>query len=218
MDEQNTNEKKVKKVRVPKEPKVPKEKKTKKILVISSIELEPEPEPEPEPQTLSLEVPQVQEENVILPDTPPTPHSLTPPTQDVETQTDEDICICCEQPIPTKQRKKDNPNYNKEYYAQNKERICKIKEAWRKNNPDKVNTEKKREYQKKYDTEHKDQIKARREKLIVCECGEEIKAYSIVKHRKSKTHLLKIELKIAKGDSVVPVETEFDETSSSEEK
>ena len=220
MDEQITPIEKTKKVKVAKIPKEKKEKKPKKKLVLEEVELIINDEPT-EP-TLSLELPEVQEENVILPevpDTPPTPHSLTPPTQDIGTQTDEDICICCEQPIPTKQRKKDNPNYHKEYYAQNKERINKLKEEWRKNNPDKVNTEKKREYQKKYDAEHKEQILARRKKIIVCECGEEVKEYSIVKHRKSQIHQIKIELKIAKGESVVPVETtEYDDISSSEEK
>ena len=176
-----------------------------------------ETEPEPQTEQLSLELPVEEVENIIVvpevpvevPDTPP-----SPTTQDASTQTDEEICICCEQKF---KRKKDDPEYWKNYYRNNKDKLKQQKKDWREKNPDKVNSEAKREYQKKYDAEHKEQINERRKKEITCECGEIVKQFSIVKHRKSKTHKLLIELKVAKGESVVPVETEFDDSSSSEE-
>ena len=232
MDEQNTTieiEKKVKKARVPKEPKepkVPKEKKEKKEKKprkkleedIEDIEII-ETEPEPQTEQLTLELPVEEVENIIVvpevpvevPDTPP-----SPTTQDASTQTDEEICICCEQKF---KRKKDDPEYWKNYYRNNKDKLKQQKKDWREKNPDRVNSEAKREYQKKYDAEHKEQINQRRKREITCECGEIVKQFSFVKHRKSKTHKLLIELKVAKGESVVPVEveTEYDDSSSSEE-
>jgi len=111
-------------------------------------------------------------------------------------------CIDCAK----KRSKKDNPNYWKEYYAEHKSKLLQQKKDWRDKNKDKVNSVKRKEYQKEYDSKHKAQIKARRERLITCECGEELKHYSLLNHRKkSKTHTLKIQLKIAKGENIVPV-------------
>jgi len=142
---------------------------------------------------------------------------VIPPTKimcDAECQTDpipepepEPIpCAECSQPKIKKASKKDNPNYYKEYYEANKEIIRQQKKDWRDKNKDKVNTEKKKEYQKAYDAKNKEKIKARRERLILCECGETLKHFSLRGHRnKSQTHKLKIELRIAKGEIIVPI-------------
>lgn len=153
---------------------------------------------------------------------PPVVEILPPPPTkimcDAETQTEvEEVeenvpCVECSK----KRSKKDNPNYWKEYYAENKEKLIQQKKQWRDKNKDKINTEKRKEYQKEYDAKHKDKIKARRERLIVCECGEELKHYSLLNHRKkSKTHTLKIELKIAKGEIIIPVASMEEEDTSS---
>jgi len=147
---------------------------------------------------------------------------------DAECQTDpipepEPIpCAECSQPKEKKASKKDNPNYYKEYYEANKEIIRQQKKDWREKNKDKVNTEKKKEYQKQYDAKNKDKIKARRERLILCECGETLKHFSLRGHRnKSQNHKLKLELRIARGENIV-LATDFNEeedtssTSSSE--
>jgi hypothetical protein len=135
-----------------------------------------------------------------------------PPTKimcDAETQTEveeeeEEVVPCMD--CAKKRSKKDNPNYWKEYYAENKSKLLQQKKDWRDKNKDKVNSVKRKEYQKEYDSKHKEQIKKRRERLITCECGEELKHYSLLNHRKkSKTHTLKIQLKIAKGENIVPV-------------
>jgi hypothetical protein len=148
---------------------------------------------------------------VLLPDPPIV--EVIPPTKimcDAECQTDpipepEPIpCAECSQPKVKKASKKDNPNYYKEYYEANKEIIRQQKKEWRDKNKDKVNTEKKKEYQKAYDAKNKDKIKARRERLILCECGETLKHFSLRGHRnKSNNHKLKIELKIARGENIV---------------
>ena len=52
-------------------------------------------------------------------------------------------------------------------------------------------------YNKKYYEEHKDKIKERNRnsfkeeyrRIVICECGKEIKHYSIPKHKLSKRHL-----------------------------
>ena len=138
----------------------------------------------------------------------------------METQTDpepepEPELPCFECLVKTKRTKKDNPNYWKEYYAENKSKIDKQKKEWREKNKDKVNTTKRREYQKVYDAKNKGKIKERRERIILCECGEEIKHFSLKNHRvRSKTHKLKVELKIAKGEIIVPVQ-EFNEDDTS---
>jgi hypothetical protein len=141
-----------------------------------------------------------------------------PKTKEMETQTDlepEPELPCFECLEKTKRTKKDNPNYWKEYYAENKSKIDKQKKEWREKNKDKVNTTKRREYQKVYDAKNKEKIKERRERIILCECGEEIKHFSLKNHRvKSKTHKLKVELKIAKGEIIVPVQ-EFNEDDTS---
>ena len=153
----------------------------------------------------------------------------SPKTKDVETQTDpgnfqflsanadepEQELPCFECLVKTKKTKKDNPNYWKEYYAENKAKIDKQKKEWREKNKEKVNTSKRREYQKDYDEKNKEKIKARRERIIFCECGEEVKHFSLKNHRvKSKTHKLKVELKIAKGEIIVPVQ-DFNEDDTS---
>jgi len=143
-----------------------------------------------------------------------------PKTKEMETQTDpepepEPELPCFECLEKTKRTKKDNPNYWKEYYAENKLKIDKQKKEWREKNKDKVNTTKRREYQKVYDAKNKEKIKERRERIILCECGEEIKHFSLKNHRvRSKTHKLKVELKIAKGEIIVPVQ-EFNEDDTS---
>jgi hypothetical protein len=155
-------------------------------------------------------------ELAFVPDTPP----VEPKTKEMETQTDpepepEQELPCFECLEKTKRTKKDNPNYWKEYYAENKSKIDKQKKEWREKNKDKVNTTKRREYQKIYDAKNKEKIKERRERIILCECGEEIKHFSLKNHRvKSKTHKLKVELKIAKGEIIVPVQ-EFNEDDTS---
>lgn len=149
------------------------------------------------------------------------PVVVSPPPKimcDAETQTEveeEEVvpCIDCSK----KRSKKDNPNYWKEYYAENKSKLLQQKKDWRDKNKDKVNSVKRKEYQKEYDSKHKEQIKARRERLITCECGEELKHYSLLNHRKkSKTHTLKIQLKIAKGEIIVPVAELTEEDTSSD--
>lgn len=152
---------------------------------------------------------------------PPVEVPPPPPTKimcDAETQTEvEEVeenvpCVECSK----KRSKKDNPNYWKEYYAENKAKLTQQKKEWRDKNKHKINTEKRKEYQKAYDSAHKDKIKARRERLIVCECGETLKHYSLLNHRKrSKSHTLKIELKIAKGEIIVPVASMEEEDTSS---
>jgi lipopolysaccharide export LptBFGC system permease protein LptF len=96
--------------------------------------------------------------------------------------------------MDVKIRKKDDKDYWKKYYAEHKEKLLQQKKEWRENNKDRINNEKKKEYQKKYDEEHKEQIKQRREKLVLCECGDEVKQFSIQKHKLSKLHKLKCEL------------------------
>lgn len=143
---------------------------------------------------------------------------------DAECQTDpipepEPIpCAECSQPKEKKASKKDNPNYYKEYYEANKEVIRQQKKDWREKNKDKVNTEKKKQYQKEYDAKNKDKINARRKRLILCECGETIKHFSLRGHRnKSENHKLKLELKKARGENIVlasDFNEEEDDTSS----
>jgi hypothetical protein len=144
---------------------------------------------------------------VLMPDPVPVPIKVM---CDAECQTDpipepEPIpCAECSQPKEKKASKKDNPNYYKEYYETNKEIIRKQKKDWREKNKDKVNTEKKKEYQKEYDAKNKEKIKKRRERLILCECGETLKHFSLRGHRnKSQTHKLKIELRKARGENIV---------------
>lgn len=138
----------------------------------------------------------------------------------METQTDlepepEPELPCFECLTKTKRTKKDNPNYWKEYYAENKAKIDKQKKEWREKNKEKVNTSKRREYQKDYDEKNKEKIKARRERIILCECGEEVKHFSLKNHRvRSKMHKLKVDLKIAKGEIIVPVQ-DFNEDDTS---
>lgn len=133
-----------------------------------------------------------------------------PKTKEMETQTDDFECLVC-----SSKRKSDDPDYWKKYYEANKEKLKEQKKKWRDANKDKVNSEKKKEYQKKYDAKNKDKIKARRERLIVCECGEEMKAFSLRKHKTSKIHKLKVELKIARGETIVETPIEEDEDNSS---
>lgn len=127
----------------------------------------------------------------------------------ISTQTDDFECLAC-----ASKRKSDDPDYWKKYYEANKEKLKEQKKKWREANKDKVNNEKKKEYQKKYDAKNKDKIKARRERLIVCECGEEMKAFSLRKHKTSKIHKLKVELKIARGETIVETPIEEDDNSS----
>jgi hypothetical protein len=158
---------------------------------------------------------------VLIPDPVPVPIKVM---CDAECQTDpipepEPIsCAECSQPKEKKASKKDNPNYYKEYYEANKEIIRKQKKDWREKNKDKVNTEKKKEYQKEYDAKNKEKIKLRRERLILCECGETLKHFSLRGHRnKSQTHKLKLELKKARGENIVltaDFNEEEDDTSS----
>jgi transposase len=168
-----------------------------------------------------LDIPPV---DIFVPDTPP----VSPKTKEISTQTDEVECLTCEGVALcyascggvascASKRKSDDPDYWKNYYEANKERLKEQKKKWREANKDKVNNEKKKEYQKKYDAKNKDKIKARRERLVVCECGEEMKAFSLRKHKTSKIHKLRVELKIAKGIVIVetPVEEEDDNSSTS---
>lgn len=127
----------------------------------------------------------------------------------ISTQTDDFECLAC-----ASKRKCDDPDYWKKYYEANKEKLKEQKKKWREANKDKVNNEKKKEYQKKYDAKNKDKIKARRERLIFCECGEEMKAFSLRKHKTSKIHKLKVELKIARGETIVETPIEEDDNSS----
>jgi hypothetical protein len=165
--------------------------------------------------------------NIVLISDEPKTKDVMPPQEaqqkqfvSMETQTDPEPepeleLPCFECLVKTKRTKKDNPNYWKEYYAENKSKIDKQKKEWREKNKDKVNTTKRREYQKIYDAKNKEKIKERRERIILCECGEEIKHFSLKNHRvKSKTHKLKVELKIAKGEIIVPVQ-EFNEDDTS---
>lgn len=146
---------------------------------------------------------------------------VSPPPKimcDAETQTEveeEEVVPCMD--CAKKRSKKDNPNYWKEYYAEHKSKLLQQKKDWRDKNKDKVNSVKRKEYQKEYDSKHKEQIKARRERLITCECGEELKHYSLLNHRKkSKNHSLKIQLKIARGEIIVPVAEMKEEDTSSD--
>jgi hypothetical protein len=51
-----------------------------------------------------------------------------------------------------------------------------------------MNKEKKSEYRKSYELSHKEQIKERKSKLIVCECGLERDYYHKSRHLKTKKH------------------------------
>jgi hypothetical protein len=133
-----------------------------------------------------------------------------PKTKEISTQTDDFECLAC-----ASKRKSDDPDYWKKYYEANKEKLKEQKKKWRDANKDKVNSEKKKEYQRKYDAKNKDKIKERRERLVVCECGEEMKAFSLRKHKTSKIHKLKVELKIARGEPIVETPIEEDEDNSS---
>jgi len=148
--------------------------------------------------------------DIFVPDTPP----ASPKTKEISTQTDEVECLTC---VCSSKRKSDDPDYWKKYYEANKEKLKEQKKKWREANKDKVNNEKKKEYQKKYDAKNKDKIKERRERIVLCECGEEMKAFSLRKHKTSKIHKLKVELKLAKGIVIVetPVEEEDDSVSTS---
>jgi len=156
---------------------------------------------------LEKEIPEL----AFVPDTPPV-SPVSPKTREISTQTDDFECLAC-----ASKRKSDDPDYWKKYYEANKEKLKEQKKKWREANKDKVNSEKKKEYQRKYDAKNKDKIKARRERLIVCECGEEMKAFSLRKHKTSKIHKLKVELKIARGETIVetPIEDEDDNSSTS---
>jgi hypothetical protein len=90
--------------------------------------------------------------------------------------------------------KKSRAEYQKEYNQKNREKILAQKKARRMALPDKGNTQKKRDQQRKYDEINKEKIKAKRTAMILCECGEKIQ-YQNHKHLKSKTHLLKVEMK-----------------------
>jgi hypothetical protein len=138
----------------------------------------------------------------------------TEPEPELEPEPEPELpCFECLE--KTKRTKKDNPNYWKEYYAENKAKIDKQKKEWREKNKEKVNTTKRREYQKDYDEKNKEKIKARRERIILCECGEEVKHFSLKNHRvRSKMHKLKVDLKIAKGEIIVPVQ-DFNEDDTS---
>jgi glucosamine 6-phosphate synthetase-like amidotransferase/phosphosugar isomerase protein len=146
----------------------------------------------------------------LVSDTPPV-SPVSPKTREISTQTDDIECITCS----TSKRRGEDPDYWKKYYQANKEKLKEQKKKWREANKDKVNSEKKKEYQKNYDLKNKEKIKERRERLIVCECGEEMKSFSLRKHKTSKIHKLKVELKIARGQTIVetPIDDE-DDTSS----
>jgi hypothetical protein len=146
---------------------------------------------------LEKEIPELEEEE--------------PKTREISTQTDDIECITCS----TSKRRGEDPDYWKKYYQANKEKLKEQKKKWREANKDKVNSEKKKEYQKNYDLKNKEKIKERRERLIVCECGEEMKSFSLRKHKTSKIHKLKVELKIARGQSIVetPIDDEDDSSS-----
>ena len=144
--------------------------------------------------------------DIFVPDTPP----VSPKTKEISTQTDEVECLTC-----ASKRKSDDPDYWKNYYEANKEKLKEQKKKWREANKDKVNNEKKKEYQRKYDAKNKDKIKERRERLVVCECGEEMKAFSLRKHKTSKIHKLRVELKIAKGIVIVETSVEEEDDNSS---
>lgn len=126
---------------------------------------------------------------------------------DASCQTDdllESVCVKCCAP------KLDRKEYHKQYNEKNKEKISEYKKKYRQENKDKINTDAKRAYQKEYDAKNKEKIMARRNVILKCECGEEVKASSLAKHKKTKTHLLKVELRIAKGEIITPVEAELD--------
>jgi len=178
------------------------------------------PEPIPVPKVSKKKIPI----KVVLEEDSEDEKEVPPPTKimcDAETQTEveeEEVVPCMD--CAKKRSKKDNPNYWKEYYAEHKSKLLQQKKDWRDKNKDKVNSVKRKEYQKEYDSKHKEQIKKRRERLITCECGEELKHYSLLNHRKkSKTHKILLELKIARGENIVPVaklneEDEASDTSS----
>jgi len=126
---------------------------------------------------------------------------------DASCQTDdllESVCVKCCAP------KLDRKEYHKQYNEKNKEKISEYKKKYRQENKDKINTDAKRAYQKEYDAKNKEKIMARRNVILKCECGEEVKASSLAKHKKTKTHSLKVELRIAKGEIITPVEAELD--------
>jgi len=132
-------------------------------------------------------------------------------TDEVAEDENEVICVKCAGGKVN--RKKDNPDYWKQYYAKNKDKLLEQKKEWRKANPTTDEQRvKKREYQEKYDKENKDKIKERREKLILCECGANVKAFSLKKHKDTETHKLKVQLRIARGEqfiiAVIPTDEE----------
>ena len=52
------------------------------------------------------------------------------------------------------------------------------------------NRDKKLEYSREYDKTHKEEIKARRNIKVVCECGCEVLKRGLTQHRKSQKHFL----------------------------
>jgi hypothetical protein len=187
--------------------------------------------PELVPPTTDIFVPDTDDEVEDAPSPQASKQKATPSpkTKEMETQTDDlspngdlvkNLATSCEISnfeclVCSSKRKSDDPDYWKKYYEANKEKLKEQKKKWRDANKDKVNSEKKKEYQKKYDAKNKEKIKARRERLIVCECGEQMKAFSLRKHKTSKIHKIKVELKIARGETIVETPIEEDEDNSS---
>ena len=118
---------------------------------------------------------------------------------DASCQTDDLEIVCSNCCAPKLSR----AEYHRQYNEKNKEKISEYKKKYRQENKDKINTDAKREYQRKYDAEHKEAIMARRNIMIDCECGEKVKTSSLAKHKMTNTHKLKVELRIAKGETVL---------------
>jgi hypothetical protein len=76
-----------------------------------------------------------------------------------------------------------NKDKIKEYYIANREHIDSIHKIWYENNRDKISKQK-----KLYQALNKEQLKERRNKLFVCECGREISHSHKGDHLKTKIH------------------------------
>jgi len=106
--------------------------------------------------------------------------------------------ICVNRNIPNQSRKEyyqNNKtkllNQNKEYYQNNKTKVSNIHKEYYESNKTKI-----LDYKKQYRLDNKDLIKKKKDVLIKCECGCEIKKYNLKLHKQTKKHLKNMELKL----------------------
>ena len=71
----------------------------------------------------------------------------------------------------------------KEYYEENKDIILEYHKEYRENNKDKI-----AEYDKEYREKNKDKIEEKRKKIVICECGSEVRKSGLLAHKKTAKH------------------------------